>query len=55
MHENKYYFRGYPNGNILKLFTKILDLWHINNNFPIIFPKIEGLKVFLNVSLGFDK
>jgi len=43
--ENKYYFKGYPTGNYLKIFCKILEMWNIQGNFPINFIKVEGLKV----------
>lgn len=44
INDNKYYFRGYPSGNMLKIFCKILEMWHNNGSFPINFIKVEGLK-----------
>ena len=43
--DNKYYFRGYPSGNYLRIFCKILEIWNNHGGFPIHFTKIEGLKV----------
>lgn len=43
LNDNKYYYKGYPSGNYIKLFCKILELWHSHGSFPINFIKIEGL------------
>jgi hypothetical protein len=43
--DNKHYFKGYPIGNYLKIFTKILELWYKHGFFPISFVKIDAIKV----------
>ena len=43
--ENKYFYKGYPVGNYLRICAKILELWNANGSFPINFIKLEGLKV----------
>jgi hypothetical protein len=43
--DNKYYFKGYPTGNYLRICAKILEIWNSQGFFPVNFIKIEGLKV----------
>ncbi len=43
--ENKYYYKGYPIGNYLRICAKIMEIWNSNGSYPINFIKIDGLKV----------
>lgn len=43
--DNKYYYKGYPVGNYLRICAKIMDLWNSHGFYPISFIKIDGLKV----------
>ena len=38
-----YYFRGYPRGNLVKLFCAVLVLWNMEGLFTIKFKKLTGL------------
>jgi len=43
--DSKYFFKGYPTGNLIRICTRILEIWNITGGFPINFIKIDGLKV----------
>lgn len=42
---NRLYYIGYPTGNYIKIFCKVLELWNSKNEFPIKFLEIAGLNV----------
>ncbi len=43
--DSKYFFTGYPTGNLIRICTRILEIWNTTGGFPINFIKIDGLKV----------
>lgn len=41
--EYKYYYKGYPTGNLLKIIVKVIEMWNNQDKFPINFFELNGL------------